>query len=61
MKGTSPPINVDEIADGEMKQVEVDGHKMLMANVDGAFYASDAHCPHLHADLTKGTAGAAPS
>ncbi len=54
-EGYIAAINVDEIADGEMKQVEVDGHKMLIANVDGAFYASDAYCPHLHANLTKGT------
>jgi 3-phenylpropionate/trans-cinnamate dioxygenase ferredoxin subunit len=47
-------IRTDELADGEMKQVELEDHKMLIAKVDGTFYASDAHCPHLHANLTKG-------
>jgi 3-phenylpropionate/trans-cinnamate dioxygenase ferredoxin subunit len=48
-------MSVDGLDDGQMTQVEVDGHKMLVANVAGEFFVSDAHCPHLHANLTKGT------
>ena len=48
-------VSADELADGQMVGVEVDGHKLLIAHVGDAFYASDAHCPHLHANLTKGT------
>jgi 3-phenylpropionate/trans-cinnamate dioxygenase ferredoxin subunit len=48
-------LSTDELAEGEMTKVDVDGHKMLLANVGGTYYASDLHCPHLHADLSKGT------
>ena len=48
-------MSVDGLDDGAMTQAEVDGHKMLVANVAGEFFVADAHCPHLHANLTKGT------
>ena len=48
-------MSVDDLDDGAMTQVEVDGHRMLVANVAGEFFIADAHCPHLHANLTKGT------
>jgi 3-phenylpropionate/trans-cinnamate dioxygenase ferredoxin subunit len=38
-----------------MRQVKVDGHDLLVARVGDEFFAADAHCPHLHANLTKGT------
>jgi len=44
-----------EFDEGEMRQVAVDGHELLVAHVAGAFYVSDARCPHLHAHLVKGT------
>lgn len=40
---------------GSMREVKVDGHDLLIARVGDDFYAADAHCPHLHANLTKGT------
>jgi 3-phenylpropionate/trans-cinnamate dioxygenase ferredoxin subunit len=43
-----------DIPQDTMREVKVDGHDFLLANVGGEFYASDAHCPHLHANLTKG-------
>lgn len=46
---------VTELEPGAMKVVEVDGHQLLVANVDGSFYISDAHCPHMHGPLVKGT------
>jgi 3-phenylpropionate/trans-cinnamate dioxygenase ferredoxin subunit len=48
-------MSIDGLDDGAMTQVEVDGHKMLVANVAGEFFVADTHCPHLHANLTKGT------
>jgi 3-phenylpropionate/trans-cinnamate dioxygenase ferredoxin subunit len=48
-------MQADELAEGAMKQVEVDDHKLLVAHVGEQFFAADAHCPHLHANLTKGT------
>lgn len=44
----------DDIEDGTMRAVEVGGHKLLVAKVDGEFYVSDEHCPHLHGDLPRG-------
>ena len=49
-----PALSVDELPEGSMTKVDVDGHKILMANVGGTYYATDLHCPHLHADLSKG-------
>lgn len=43
-----------DIAQDTMREVKVEGHDLLVANVGGEFYAADAHCPHLHANLTKG-------
>lgn len=40
---------------GTLSEVKMDGHDLLVANVAGALFVADAHCPHLHANLTKGT------
>ena len=45
---------VGDLAEGTMVQAEAEDHKLLVAHVDGEFYVADAHCPHLHANLTKG-------
>jgi len=47
-------MGIDELADGEMTVVDVDDHQVMVAKVEGAFYISDAHCPHLHGQLWKG-------
>jgi 3-phenylpropionate/trans-cinnamate dioxygenase ferredoxin component len=47
-------IGEQELPSGSMSRVRADGRDLLLANVDGAFYAADAHCPHLRANLTKG-------
>jgi nitrite reductase/ring-hydroxylating ferredoxin subunit len=33
---------------------EVDGHKILVANIDGAFYAMGSVCNHMGGQLDKG-------
>ncbi len=43
------------LKDGDMIEADTDGHKLLVARVGDDFFVADAHCPHLHANLTKGT------
>ena len=45
----------DDVSEGQMHEFNVGGHDLLVAHVGGAFHISDAHCPHLHGNLTKGT------
>ena len=44
----------DEIAPGQGKMVEVDGKKIALLNVDGAFYAIDDTCTHRGGPLSEG-------
>ena len=44
-----------DVAPGTMSGVEVEGKKILLANVDGTFYAIQRKCPHMGFDLAKGT------
>jgi nitrite reductase/ring-hydroxylating ferredoxin subunit len=44
-----------EIEPGKMKSVEVKGVAVLIANVDGKFYALDDRCGHMNAMLSMGT------
>ena len=44
----------DEIQPGKMKSVEVKGVAVLIANVDGKFYAMDDRCGHMNAMLSMG-------
>jgi len=46
--------NVDEIPPSTMKQVEVSNREILVANVDGRFYAIDDRCDHANARLSSG-------
>ncbi len=43
-----------ELHAGTMKSVAAGGKKVLLANVDGAFYAMQQKCPHLGANLCRG-------
>ena len=50
-------IEVDktnELKDGMMKKINVKGTNILLANVEGKYYAVDNQCPHLGGDLSKG-------
>jgi nitrite reductase/ring-hydroxylating ferredoxin subunit len=44
-----------EIELGKMKSVEVKGVAVLIANVDGKFYAINDRCGHMNAMLSMGT------
>ncbi|MHB8807795.1 MAG: Rieske (2Fe-2S) protein [Anaerolineaceae bacterium] len=48
-------IKAVEIAPGGMKAVEVEGHEIVVCNVDGKFYALERRCGHMNAPLEKGT------
>jgi len=41
------------IGNGKMVGVEVEGRKLLIANISGKLYAMDAVCSHMHARPTR--------
>lgn len=43
-----------QLQPGEMKRYASDKGDLLVANVEGAFYALDNKCPHLGGDLSGG-------
>ncbi len=43
-----------EIAPGEMKLVDLDGTEVVVANVDGAFFAFGNACTHVGGPLAEG-------
>lgn len=45
----------DEIAPGQGKMVEVNGKKVALFNVGGAFYAIDDTCAHRGGPLSEGS------
>ncbi len=45
----------EELLDGQMKQVEVGGTKVLLARVDGVYHATGDRCPHYGGPLHEGT------
>jgi 3-phenylpropionate/trans-cinnamate dioxygenase ferredoxin subunit len=46
--------SVDELPSGSMKRVEIDGHRYLIANAEGNFYAVDDQCSHEDVSLYLG-------
>ena len=36
-----------ELGEGAMKEVEANGHELLLAMVDGKYYATYGRCPHM--------------
>jgi nitrite reductase/ring-hydroxylating ferredoxin subunit len=46
---------VSEIEKGRMRSVKLKGIDVLIANVDGRFYALDDRCGHMNALLSMGT------
>ena len=45
----------DELWDGEMTVLEIDGRPVLLVNVDGGIYAYADSCPHLGTRLSRGS------
>ena len=43
-----------EIPPGQMKEVDLNGQRVLVVNVDGRYYAIDATCTHRGGPLAEG-------
>ncbi|HEY7164336.1 MAG TPA: Rieske (2Fe-2S) protein [Candidatus Binatia bacterium] len=50
-----PVAKLDELAAGEMKEVDLGGRPILLANVGGKYFAFARQCPHEDADLRTGS------
>jgi 3-phenylpropionate/trans-cinnamate dioxygenase ferredoxin subunit len=50
-----PVAHAQEFQNGTMKTVMAGSTGILLAKINGQFYATDLLCPHLQADLTEGT------
>lgn len=46
---------IDELGDGKMKGLTVNGKHILLARIDGTYYAVEDVCPHLKGRLSEGT------
>ena len=44
----------NDLSPGQMQEVAAGGKKLLLANIEGAFYAIARKCPHLGGNLCKG-------
>jgi nitrite reductase/ring-hydroxylating ferredoxin subunit len=45
---------VSEISNRQMKHVEINGKEIVIANLDGKFYAFAERCGHMNARLSRG-------
>ena len=45
---------VNDIMPGKMKRLDINGRRILLANVGGGFYAADDTCTHEEASLSTG-------
>ena len=53
--GTFVPVaKTGELGEGTMKEVEAQGHDLLLAMVGGKYYAANAKCTHIGGRLAKG-------
>jgi nitrite reductase/ring-hydroxylating ferredoxin subunit len=46
-----PVARIGELAPGVMKEVDLGGRQVLLAFVEGKYFAFSRHCPHEEADL----------
>jgi nitrite reductase/ring-hydroxylating ferredoxin subunit len=53
--GFVPVTRASELSPGAMTWVALDRERVLIANVDGSFYALQDSCGHRQAPLSKGT------
>ncbi len=47
-------LKKDELNDGEMKMVNIEGREIMIARVEDNYYASDNKCPHMGGNLSMG-------
>jgi 3-phenylpropionate/trans-cinnamate dioxygenase ferredoxin component len=50
----TPVARADDIPAGEMRQFQLGGEDITVANVDGAFHAFGDVCTHAHCSLSDG-------
>lgn len=50
----APVCHVDDLTDGQLKEVRVGDTDVLLARADGQYYALYPHCPHYQAPLATG-------
>ena len=55
LDGFVPVTRASELSPGAMTWVALDRERVLIANVDGRFYALQDSCGHRQAPLSKGT------
>lgn len=48
-------MSVKELQNGQMKGMELNGNKVLVAKTGGQFYAASNICPHMKATLSAGS------
>lgn len=48
-------LKKSELADGEMKKVKIGNLDVLIARIDGEFFAMNNKCPHMGGDLSEGS------
>ncbi len=48
-------LKAGEMNNGEMREIAVQGKRILLAKVDNKFYAANKFCPHMGAKLIDGT------
>jgi len=53
-KGFTAVAQVGDLAPGEMKFVAIDRERIVLANVEGSFYALRDVCGHRNAPLSRG-------
>ncbi len=46
--------NTTDLAPGDMKLVDLDGEEIVIANVDGEYFAFNNTCPHADGPLADG-------
>jgi len=46
--------NTKDLTDGTMKKYQVQGIDILIARIEGKYYAAQNKCPHFSGDLSKG-------
>ena len=47
-------VKANELENGSKKKISVRGKDILLAKINGKYYAVDNRCPHLGGDLSKG-------
>jgi len=46
--------NINDLTEGSMKNFQVQGIDILIARIEGKYYAAQNKCPHFGGDLSKG-------